>query len=156
MSKKSYSSNQEAVLVLNYHFFKKKLKLVNFTWKYDFLPASQKNIFISKIFFFKIGLFWILMIFIKNRLDWEETYSHTIFWQKNFCQKFLHVQKFLSEISIFSILVAFKPSGISGRNFCLKLLTSLKKNFSKTSSKHISVLWESINKPLSYWNSRKF
>ena len=96
------------------------------------------------------------MIFIQNRLDWEETYSHTIFWPKIFCQKFLHVQKFLPEISKFSILMAFGPSEISGRNFCQKLVTSLKKHFSKTSLKHISDLCESINKPLSYWNSRKF
>ena len=120
-------------MVLNYHFFKKKLKLVNFTGKYDFLLASQKKKFFSKIFFFKIGVFWILMIFIQNRLDWEETYSHTIFWPKIFCQKFLHVQKFLPEISKFSILMAFGPSEISGRNFCQKLVTSIKKYFSETS-----------------------
>ena len=65
--KNYHSSDLERVLDLKNHFFKKKYEVGNFSSKYGFWPKSGQNNFFSQIFFFKISLFWLAIMFIQNR-----------------------------------------------------------------------------------------
>ena len=66
MSQKCYSSYLERLLTSIKQILKKKLKLANFTKKYDFFRKNEKKNFFSKKFFFKFRVRGAGLIYVQN------------------------------------------------------------------------------------------
>ena len=107
-------------------FFSKKMKLANFTKKYDFSKKIHEKKFFWKIFFFKIAYFgWCL--YVSQRIPVAVRVSRGvycgqiflaryIYWCRNFCLKsskfpffwLLKWPKFQAEISVRSCQLYWK------------------------------------------------